>query len=120
MGIEKEFLKPVIKSPRECKRILIDPKGPKCKIFMCSRGKRDLKGTTALEYINWGESEGFHKRPSCAGSAGWWEARLEAGNGILVKEANDTLAVYYNPERFPAGCRLYCSDLPHLTLELPY
>ena len=72
-GIEEEFLKPVIKSPRECKRILIDPKDLKYKIFMCHKDKKDLKGTAALEYINWGESQGFHERPSCAGRVRWWD-----------------------------------------------
>ena len=72
-GIEKEFLKPVIKSPRECKRILIDPKDLKYKIFMCNKDKRELAGTAALQYVKWGESQGFHKRPSCAGRARWWE-----------------------------------------------
>lgn len=72
-GIEDEFLKPVIKSPRECKRILIDPRDLKFKIFMCHKDKRDLKGAVALEYIKWGESQRFHERPSCSGRARWWE-----------------------------------------------
>jgi len=72
-GIEEEFLKPVIKSPRECKRILIDPKDLKFKIFMCHEEKRELQGTAALEYIKWGESKKFHERPSCRGRARWWD-----------------------------------------------
>ncbi|MBN1901394.1 Eco57I restriction-modification methylase domain-containing protein [Candidatus Sumerlaeota bacterium] len=72
-GIEGEFLKPVIKSPRECKRILIDPKDLKYKIFMCHKEKKDLRGTAALEYIKWGEKQKFHERPSCSGRARWWD-----------------------------------------------
>lgn len=71
--IEREFLKPVIKSPRECKRILIDPKDLKYKIFMCHKEKKDLKGTNALEYIKWGESQAFNERPTCAGRIRWWD-----------------------------------------------
>lgn len=37
--IEEEFLKPVIKSPRECKSILIKPEDLKFKIFMCHKAK---------------------------------------------------------------------------------
>ena len=44
-GIEEEFLKPVIKSPRECKSILIDPSRLKFKLFMCGKDKEDLEGT---------------------------------------------------------------------------
>ncbi|NWG04552.1 MAG: Eco57I restriction-modification methylase domain-containing protein [Syntrophaceae bacterium] len=72
-GIEKEFLKPVIKSPRECKRILIKPEDLKYKIFMCHKEKKDLKGTNALEYIKWGEQKKFHERPSCRGRQRWWD-----------------------------------------------
>ncbi|HOP78654.1 MAG TPA: Eco57I restriction-modification methylase domain-containing protein [Thermogutta sp.] len=72
-GIEEEFLKPVIKSPRECRSIVIKPEDLKFKIFMCHKEKSELRGTNALEYIKWGESEGFHKRPSCRGRQRWWD-----------------------------------------------
>ena len=72
-GIEEEFLKPVIKSPRECKSILIDPSRLKFKLFMCGKDKEDLEDTAALEYIEWGESQEFNQRPSCSGRARWWD-----------------------------------------------
>ncbi|MDE0187332.1 MAG: Eco57I restriction-modification methylase domain-containing protein [Candidatus Poribacteria bacterium] len=72
-GIEEEFLKPVIKSPRECKSILIDPSQLKFKLFMCNKDKEDLKGTAALEYIEYGKSRRFDQRPSCSGRARWWD-----------------------------------------------
>ena len=72
-GIEEEFLKPVIKSPRECRSILIDPSQLKFKLFMCGADRTDLAGTAALEYIEWGESEGFNRRPSCRARARWWD-----------------------------------------------
>jgi len=49
-GIEKEFLKPVIKSPRECRSIYINKDELKFKIFICNKSKADLKGTNALKY----------------------------------------------------------------------
>ncbi|WCJ60624.1 Eco57I restriction-modification methylase domain-containing protein [Fontisphaera persica] len=110
-GIEPEFLKPVIKSPRECRSIVIKPEDLKLKIFMCHKEKADLKGTNALEYIKWGESQGFHLRPSCRGRQRWWEAGLEIGNGVFVKEANDSSAVFFNPVRLPVDCRLYVAQL---------
>jgi hypothetical protein len=39
-GIEEEFLKPVIKSPRECKTIIIDPNVLPNKLFMCHKTKK--------------------------------------------------------------------------------
>ncbi len=72
-GIEDEYLKPVIKSPRECKSILINPKDLKFKILMCHEDKSELRGTNVLEYIKWGEKKGFHERPSCRGRARWYD-----------------------------------------------
>ena len=72
-GIEEEFLKPVIKSPQECKSILIDPSRLKFMLFMCGKEREDLGGTAALEYIEWGESQEFDQRRSCNGRARWWD-----------------------------------------------
>ena len=110
--IEEEFLKSVIKSPRECKSILIDPSQLKFKLFMCGKDKADLAGTAALEYINWGESQRFDQRPSCRSRARWWCGSVETGNSIFVKEANDTSAVFYNPDNHLIDCRLYYANLP--------
>ena len=111
-GIEEEFLKPVIKSPRECKSILIDPSQLKFKLFMCHKDEVDLKGTAAWKYIEYGESKGFDQRPSCQGRALWWSSLVESGNSIFVKEANDTSAVFYNPDKYLVDCRLYYANLP--------
>ena len=53
--IEEELLKPVIKSPQECKTILVKPKDVKHMLFCCNHPKKALEGTRALEYIEWGE-----------------------------------------------------------------
>ena len=53
---------------------------------MCHKDKKDLKGTAALEYINWGESQGFHERPSCAGRARWWDVgKQETFDCIILR-----------------------------------
>jgi len=71
--LEEEFLRPVIKSPRECKSILIDPRALNNKLFLCHKTKEELKGMAALKYIQWGESQKFDKRPSCRGRVRWWD-----------------------------------------------
>lgn len=109
--IEPEFLVPVIKSPRECRSILIDPRTLKSKLFLCHKSKAELKGTKALAYIEWGELQGFQKRPSCAGRTKWWSLSLDTANSIFVKEANETSAVFYNPKSYPVDCRLYYANL---------
>src|SRR3989304_4731798 len=59
-GIEEEFLAPVIKSPKEAKRILLKSKDVECKVFLCHETKADLrkqKKFGALKYIEWGEKQ---------------------------------------------------------------
>ena len=72
-GIEDEFLKPIIKSPRECKSIRVDPSQLQFKLFMCHADKAALSGTAVLAYIEWGESQGYHRRPSCRVRTRWWD-----------------------------------------------
>jgi len=71
--IEEEFLKPVIKSPQELRTILVREEDLKYKVFMCHKSKEELKGTYALKYIEWGEKQGYHKRPTCASRERWWD-----------------------------------------------
>jgi len=94
-GIEEEFLKPVIKSPRECKRILVDPNDLKYKLFMCHEEKKALKGTAALEYIRWGESQGFHERPSCRGRRRWWDLRKREAASVNCNYLVDDRMRFY-------------------------
>ena len=59
-GIEEEFLKPVLKSPKEFEGILIDPAKLKIKVFLCQKSKEELRregNTGALKYIGWGEKQ---------------------------------------------------------------
>ncbi|MEO0139193.1 MAG: DNA methyltransferase, partial [candidate division WOR-3 bacterium] len=71
--IEAEFLKPVIKSPRELKTIIVRLEDLNHLVFMCHKSEKELKGTRAWEYIKWGEGQGFHKRPTCKGRVKWWD-----------------------------------------------
>jgi hypothetical protein len=106
-GIEKEFLRPVIKSPRECKRILIDPKDLKFKIFMCHKEKKELKGTAAFEYIKWGEAQGFHERPSCRGRARWWDVGERRFPPIISPSSVSELPRTFGNSSVYADKRLY-------------
>ena len=104
-GIESEFLKPVIKSPRECKSIRVDPRQLQFKLFMCHADKAALAGTAALVYIEWGESQGYHQRPSCRGRARWWDlGQREMPSLSFNYLISSTARTLYTPD----GC--YTSD----------
>jgi hypothetical protein len=107
-GIEKEFLKPVIKSPRECRSIVIKPEDLKFKIFMCHKDKAELKGTAALEYIKWGESQKFHLRPTCRGRERWWDLGARAIPPVVFnKGVNDRHFVSVNVPRALCDQQIY-------------
>lgn len=70
-NIEPEFIRPAIKTPRDYYSITI-PRSPATHMFWCQKEKRELKGTNALAYIQWGEKQGYDERPSCRGRKLWY------------------------------------------------
>ncbi|MGV8120321.1 MAG: Eco57I restriction-modification methylase domain-containing protein [Candidatus Xenobiia bacterium LiM19] len=74
-GVEEEYLKPLIRSPRECRRMLIYPEKHHQRVFICQKDREELKGTNALEYILHGEERLIHRRPSLRGKNRWWELK---------------------------------------------
>lgn len=62
----------VLKSPKEVKKIVVEPRDLNNVILIVHDKKKDLqKGIK--EYINWGEDSGFHKRPTCASRKRWYD-----------------------------------------------
>lgn len=86
-GIEDEYLKPVMTSPQESRSILVDLAQLPRKLFTCHEEKDELSGTGALEYINWGEAQGYHQRLSTASRNRWWNI----GENHLAHIAINTL-----------------------------
>jgi hypothetical protein len=56
-AIENEFLVNIFKGPKESKTIKIKPQKLKFSLFLCNKPKSELKGTNALKYIEWGETQ---------------------------------------------------------------
>lgn len=118
--IEEEFLVPILKSPKECKTIQIDPNTLPHLLFYCHKEKEELKGTNALRYIEWGEESdivngdelrAFHIRPSTRGRKRWWSVESVIGNTFWGKELRERLSVFYNASDILADCRLYVANL---------
>ncbi|MCH8011090.1 MAG: SAM-dependent DNA methyltransferase [Candidatus Marinimicrobia bacterium] len=93
-GIEKEFWMHkdekgnwvpnyVIKSPRECKSIVVNPKDLKFRVLMIHKDRKYLKGTNVLKYIKEGERKGFDKRPTCASRKRWYDLGIRHPGTIL-------------------------------------
>jgi hypothetical protein len=82
--IEAEFLKPVIKSPRELKTIMVKIEDLNYLVFMCHKNKKELKETKALEYIEWGERQKYNQRPTCRSRNLWWDLGERRRAEIIV------------------------------------
>jgi type I restriction enzyme M protein len=117
-GIEREFWMHqddkgnwvpnyVIKSPRECKSIVVKPEDLKYRVLMIHKDKKNLKGSNVLKYIQEGEGKGYHLRPTCASRERWYD--LGKGDFALmlwIKDAFINHAVYI-AEGIYSDCRFY-------------
>ena len=86
-GIEERFLKPVMTTPLESRSIFVDVSDLPNRLFMCHEDKRSLAGTGAIEYILYGESQGFHRRRSVASRIRWYDL----GNRLPIQLAMNKL-----------------------------
>jgi len=73
--IEEDYLKPLVRSPRECRRMLIHPEKHHQRVFICLKDRDELKGTNALQYILFGEERLIHRRSSLKRKNRWWELK---------------------------------------------
>jgi len=145
-GIEQEFWMHkekgrwvpnyVIKSPRECKSIIVKPQDLKYRLLMIHKNKKDLKGTNVLKYIEEGERKGYHTRPTCASREKWYDLGSQPPpDGIWFKAFNDRVVAPQNKHQFFSSDRFYAiytkdkaisdslflylnSSLPFLIVEL--
>jgi len=106
--IEARFLKPVIKSPRELKTIVVRLEDLSNLVFMCHELKSELSGTKALEYIKWGEIQGYQNRPTCRGRQRWWDlGTWEVSKNILPMFENERKYCFYNSAKAYIDAALY-------------
>jgi type I restriction-modification system DNA methylase subunit len=89
----------VIKSPRECKSIIVKPEDLKYRVLIIHQDKKELEGTNILKYIEEGERKGFHKRPTCASRERWYELDEITDSVLCMMSLNDRHVFWYNPMR---------------------
>ncbi|MGH9941830.1 MAG: Eco57I restriction-modification methylase domain-containing protein [Pyrinomonadaceae bacterium] len=71
--IEKQYLgNRILFSLKEVRSIADPMEQLRYRFFKCYKPKSELRGTRALKYIEWGEEQGFHLRPSCQSRRLWY------------------------------------------------
>ncbi|WP_324664234.1 N-6 DNA methylase [Dehalococcoides mccartyi] len=115
--IEAEYLKPLVKSTRDIKSLIIDESITKFRVLIVSDEKKTLVGKSVLKYIRAGETQSFGvgpragvpaKKPTCS-SRNPWYALDENNKGKFLWFAliTDTHAVPHNPGDFLSDKRFY-------------
>ena len=91
-GIEPEYCRPVMTTPQESRRLAVDPAALPKRLFMCHEDKDELAGTGALAYIEWGESQGYHKRTSVKSRKRWYDLSERDASRLAMNYLIDTTA----------------------------
>jgi hypothetical protein len=84
-GIESEFVWPLLKSPKELSTMQVRPERLSQLALVVAQGRDELAGTNVLRYIQWGESQGVHRRATCARRRLWYSLApdLEAEDRVV-------------------------------------
>ncbi len=72
-GIEPEYCRPVMSTPRESRNIVVNPAALPKRLFMCHMAKGNLRGSGALKYIEWGERKGFNLTKGIMSRHRWYD-----------------------------------------------
>jgi len=106
--IEEEYLQSVIKSPRECKSIFVNPNNLSQKIFMCNKSKAEMSGSGSIKYVEWGEKRHFNKIPSCKSRKRWWDLGVWQYPDMIWSDAyNERYATFSIPQDNYADKRFF-------------
>lgn len=110
--IEAEYLEPEVHSLMEVKGYTVGPEDCGRMILLIGKPRSELKDTYVLQYIEWGESKGWHKGATCAArvtdTRGWYDLTGHRRAAALwPKERQYRHIAPANPESLIANCRLY-------------
>jgi hypothetical protein len=98
--IEDEFLVSALKSPRGQGRVWLRGDGEKRSyVFVCHREREELRGTGAWDYIRYGESLGYHLRPTCASRRRWYDLGQRPGASVHANYLVDQVMRFFASER---------------------
>lgn len=128
--IEPDYLREVIKSPKEADSITINPSKLKNLLFVCNKSKSELKKLghrRALAYIEWGEKQRDESNilwtevPSVQGRKDWYRLDDKMPGPILLQMINNNrFNSFYNKTRVFVDHNLFEFLLQDEKLESGY
>ncbi|BCM89490.1 modification methylase PaeR7I [Abditibacteriota bacterium] len=110
--VEAHWLEPEVHSVMELTSLVIEPENLSRKVFLCPDDKGLLRGTHALDYIRWGERQGFQKRSTllsrASGSRRWYDLTGTERSSLVWSKAHQYRHLaWLNPNKLFVNCRMY-------------
>jgi len=118
--IESEYLEPEVHSLMEIKGFTVKPEDCSRMVLLISTPKARLRGKYVLDYIKWGEKQGYHKGETCASritsERQWYDlTRHKRGALFWSKSQQYKHVVPSNQHNLQCNCNLYDIYLPSET-----
>jgi type I restriction-modification system DNA methylase subunit len=101
----------VIKSPRECTKLVVDPADLKYRLLLIHQNRAQLRGKKVLDYIRWGELQGFNLRPTCASRKNWWNIGIWEKPDLVWPDAYNNRYGVYDADGFWGDKRFFYINL---------
>lgn len=105
--IEAEFLKPVFKSPKESRTIMVGLDKVNYLVFLCDKSLDEISSKAAKNYIIYGERQGYNNKRTCKGRKHWWLLPKIESNVFMQMTFDDTFIFWYSPDKIACDARLY-------------
>ncbi|AUB54921.1 hypothetical protein BK007_02050 [Methanobacterium subterraneum] len=100
--IETKFIQPMVKSPQELSKILIEDKDLKSNIILLNE-KEKIKNLFIEKYIEFGELKEYNTRSGPSNRSPWWKLPKQAREGgeiLFPRNYNNRLLAFYNPQKY--------------------
>lgn len=112
--IEQEFLKPLFKSSRENKSIMLHYKNLSNLVFLCEKNKDEMLKTNALKYINYGETQKYNLKETVKNRKNWYALGAIKSNIFMQMSYNDIFKFWFNDNEIICDARLYTIKLNNI------
>ena len=115
--IESEYLEPEVHSLMEVDGFSVSPEDCSRHILLVSDKREKLKGKLVLDYIEWGEKQGFHLGATCASrvtsNREWYDLTGHKRGAVFWPKAQQYKhAIPINEKQLQCNCNLYDVHLP--------
>ncbi len=121
--IEAEYLESEIHSLMEVDEFVVHPATCSRSILLAGRDRESISDKHVLRYIEWGESQGYHKNPTCASRATegheWYDLTQHSRPDIVLPKIQQyRLLSFLNPAHlYQNSSLLGIYDVPQALVE---